>query len=817
MAIREILAGTRDELRTEYPCHGPHEQRWFELFVAPLDLGTRRGAVAMHVDVSRRTLAERTLRSSKARLSAILEGEPECVKLVSPAGLLCEINAAGLAMLEAEHASQVLGCSIASFVHEADRKAFEELHQQVRDGATGTLEYRIQGVRGTERWVQTHAVPLTLPDEEGPSVLSVTRDITEQRRAQSQLDALERQTSLILASIAEGITVLDAQGRIVFENPAASEMLGWPDGALRGRHGHEVFQHHHDGGNPYPWSDCPVGKTLSDGVTRRVDGEMFVRRDQSAFPVEYVCAPMFEAQDRIAGAVMTFKDVSERKQAEERLAEQAALLDKARDAILVRDLDGVIIYWNKGAETLYGWTREETLGRHARELQFAGHKDAFEHANREAMANGEWSGELEQIRKDGAPVLVEGRWTLVRSAEGTPRSILAINTDITERRRFEQQMLQVERLESIGTLAGGIAHDLNNILTPILFSIEMLRADEGDPERLHDLSIIETCAKRGIAMVRQVLSFGRGVQGKHEVMSLARLVRETEAVIVDAFPKNIAVRVSLPEEPCHASVDATQIGQVLMNLCVNARDAMPAGGSLTISAECVTLDEIYVQMNPQAKVGRHAVLRVRDTGHGMSRDVVARAFEPFFTTKPVGEGTGLGLATTHAIVKSHGGFITLDSELGKGTEVAVYVPAIAAKAGPSQPTFEAEGMPRGNGELILVIDDEEAIRTMVQRTLERFGYRVILAANGAEGVALYSRQGGEVSLVLTDMTMPVMNGPATIVALRCLNPQVQIIASSGLHADGRSGSAGEPAIAQFLAKPYTAHALLEALKVALRR
>jgi PAS domain S-box-containing protein len=489
-----------------------------------------------------------------------------------------------------------------------------------------------------------------------------------------------------------------------------------------------------------------------------------------------------------------------------RLAEQASLLDKAQDAIVVCDLEDRITYWNKSAERLYGWKAEEVLGKVARDLQ----PDAadFDEAMRMVLEHGDWMGELGQVSKDGQRLTVESRWTLVRGDAGQPSAVLIINTDATERTKLQLQFLRAQRLESIGTLAGGIAHDLNNVLTPIMVAIGMLSEKEHDQERLDILATLEKSASRGANMVQQVLSFARGVEGRREQVQVAGVVREIERIVNDTFLKNIDLLTSIPGDLWSVSGDPVQLHQVLLNLCVNARDAMPQGGSLLISAENVTIDAAFAVAQIDAKAGPHVRLRVQDSGHGIPPEIGDRIFEPFFTTKDVSKGTGLGLSTSLAIVRSHGGFIRVESPPGEGALFSVYLPAQAASR-QDPVSAKAIELPRGQGELILVVDDEAPVRMVTRRMLEAFGYRVLLASDGAQAVAVYAKQKDEIAVVLTDMMMPVMDGPATIRALRNLRADVRIIAASGLHGREVIASAAVPI---FLAKPYSAETLLTALR-----
>jgi hypothetical protein len=499
----------------------------------------------------------------------------------------------------------------------------------------------------------------------------------------------------------------------------------------------------------------------------------------------------------------------ERKQAEQKIREQAALLDVATDAILVQDLENQILFWNKGAERLYGWKSVDALGQNAWELLYRKSSPKLKQIQKTFDEKGEWQGELHQLTKDGKKIIVASRWTLVRDVEEKPKSILVVNTDITQKKQLEAQFLRAQRMESIGTLAGGIAHDLNNVLAPILMTAQLLETQLHDEQSKRLLPILVTNAKRGAALVKQVLSFARGLESKCTTLQVKHLISEIKQIVQETFPKSIEIYTNIRQDLGTVSGDATQLHQVLINLCVNARDAMPHGGILSIFAENLFIDENYARLNFDAKVGSYIVVTVADTGNGIPAEILDRIFEPFFTTKEIGKGTGLGLSTVLGIVKSHGGFVNVSSEVGRGTQFKVYLPV--AEAAQTEPVEDLE-LPKGHGELILVVDDEPAIRDITKTSLQTYNYRTLTASDGIEAVALYVEHQEEISVVLTDMMMPSMDGPTTIRTLQKINPQVKIIAVSGLAPNEKLTKAVGAGVKTFLSKPYTVKELLTTLQ-----
>ena len=696
-----------------------------------------------------------------------------------------------------------------SFILPEDHAAYDAVHAKVSP-ATPLLEaeYRIRRPDGAIRRMYERGE--VQYDAAGHQLrrLGMVMDVTAEREASA---ALAQQASLL--RIAGRVAQI---GGWRFDLP--ERVLTWSDEICLMHDRPPGYRPSVEEGLAYfvpearPVIERHMRACIEEGIPYDLELEKVTAAGRRIF-VRTLGEAVRDADGRIVRIQGAFQDITQRKQAEAALREQAALLDKAQDAIVVRDLEGRIRFWNPSAERLYGWPEAEVMGRSVLDLLYttAEGKAAFAQAVDAVLAKGDWTGEIEQRTRAGRAITVEARWTLVRDDAGHPTSILSINTDITGRKALEHQLLRAQRMESIGTLAGGIAHDLNNILTPILMSISLLKEPLADDERIETIEAIESSARKGAEMVRQVLTFARGVEGKRIPVDLVRLVRDMETFANDTFLKSIQVRTELPAGLPAALGDPTQLHQVLLNLCVNARDAMPFGGILTIGARAQEVDAELAARNG-GHPGPHVVLSVHDTGQGIGPSELDRIFEPFFTTKDPGKGTGLGLSTSLAIVRSHGGFFRVASTVDQGSTFEVFLPvadAAPAVAGPRA----APSAPRGDGQLILVVDDEEMIREITRRILTGSGYRVLLARDGAEAIRLYSAQGKEVAAVLTDMMMPVMDGGATIEALRTIDPRVRVVAVSGL-AERTEISTDDRTL--HLAKPYTTDELLRTLDAVLR-
>lgn len=567
-----------------------------------------------------------------------------------------------------------------------------------------------------------------------------------------------------------------------------------------------------------PAEDIPESQTAreqsSSAAGSHYSGQFrYKKKDGSLLFVEVYSAPI--TWEATPARIVTAIDVTERKKSEERMSEQADIINRAHDAIVIRDFaTHQVTFWNTGAERMYGWTVAEAIGREVGQLIYANSGEQREQAINIMLETGEYNGELKQVTKDGRELIAYVRATLVHNNDGKPRAVLTINTDVTEKKKLEGQVLRAQRLESIGTLASGVAHDLNNVLTPILMASEAVRRSIEDEQIEASMQLIEESARRGAAIVRQVLTFARGVEGDRVVIKPSHLLEEMADIARKTFPKLIAIETKYSEDLWSIQGDPTQLHQVLLNLSVNARDAMPTGGSLVLAAENFDLDENYAAMTPGANVGAHVMLRVSDTGSGMPRAMMDKIFDPFFTTKETGKGTGLGLSTALGIVRSHNGIISVYSEPRQGTTFKIFLPA-TKQTSEAQPVNTQTERLRGNGEVVLVVDDEPGVLRITELILKQNNYEVMTAPEAPEAIALVAQRPGDVQLVLTDLMLPHMDGVSLVRAMTKIKPDMRFIASTGQGEQTRASELHSLGVHHFLSKPYDSQKLLQTLHEAL--
>jgi PAS domain S-box-containing protein len=525
-------------------------------------------------------------------------------------------------------------------------------------------------------------------------------------------------------------------------------------------------------------------ETLKQGATDYV----FKQRLNRLAPA--VRRALAEAQDR-----------KERRATESALLRQARLLDLASDAIVIGDLSGRVCYWNQGAERLYGWTRSEAIGKVFDELLDTQYPSPPKQMQARLLEEGRWEGELVQSRRDGERLTILSRWTLEHGSEGRTAAALIINTDLTPRTRLEAQLRQSQKMEAIGTLAGGVAHDFNNMLTSIIGFSHLLGQElESDSPLKEFVDEIRKAADRAASLTRQLLTFSRRQVLNPVVLDLNSVVQNLSGMFRRLIGEDIEFEIVLGKKLACVKVDPSQIEQAIVNLVINARDAMPRGGRLTIATSNAEIPAEPGQP-PQTADGSCVVLAVSDTGTGMDAETRARIFEPFFTTKPIGKGTGLGLSTVYGLVQQSGGDISVSSELGRGTTFRISLPRTGEQASEAEaPSTEKDAA--DGSEVVLLVDDEEAVRSLARRILKAKGYNVLEAGSGEDALERARKHPGRIDLLLTDVVMPGRSGPEIAQVLSRERPDLKVLYVSGYtHDDTLTRGLLESGVS-FLQKPF---------------
>ncbi|WP_397568771.1 PAS domain S-box protein [Schlesneria sp. T3-172] len=612
---------------------------------------------------------------------------------------------------------------------------------------------------------------------------------------------------MILESAMDGIISVNARQEIILFNPAAEAIFGWSSDEVLGRPIDLLiplrYQSQHRSYVEQFGKDLIQSRRM--GVQRTV---MALHRSGVEFPIEASISHTILDDEQVYTVIL--RDVTDAVRRRQQIEQQSQMLDQVSDAVNVVDPTGKITYWNHGATNLFGWSAQEAIGQNASELFFRDSSELWQTILRETNKRGSWTGELTKMTRTGKSVIVDHRRTILKEGNEL-KGYLCIDIDITDRKKHERISLRSQRLESIGTLAGGIAHDLNNVLTPILMGAKLLSSDRAPANRQGLLDTMVASARRGAALIQQLLAFAGGIQGERQPIHIGQLIHETRGLLEHTLPKSIQIITKIASNVPPVMGDATELSQILMNLCINARDAMPQGGELTIEAEPIHFSRNTPLPHPDAHDGTYLHLKVADTGCGMTSEVLDRIFDPFFTTKDLGKGTGLGLATVQGIVKSHGGFILVYSEPGDGSSFSIYLPTATTLPTSTSETSSKEPIRTGDGRWILLVDDEAIILQMTEAVLEANGYHVITASDGPSAVQKFSEDPGKISAVLLDMMMPGMDGFQTLEKLLQIDPNVKVIACSGLGTAQRERKAVAAGAKIFLSKPHSDDQLLDAL------
>ncbi|MFI5251125.1 MAG: PAS domain S-box protein [Bacteroidota bacterium] len=764
---------------------------------------------------SQRKRVEEQLRQSEEQYRLLFEGNPEPMWVYDlDTYHFLAVNESAVKHYGFTY-TEFLSMTIMDIHPESEIALFKNYHEKIIKtslsrgiGRAGLWRHKKKDNSGLFVEITWNSIPFM--GKQG--VLVLANDVTERKIAEDALQESERKLRQIIDLVPHFIFVKSSDGHYLLVNKAVADAYGTTISDLLNKTDFD-FNLSHSEASKWREDDLLV---INNKETRYIEEQPFTDFNGNKRILYSIKIPFTITGSSTPAVLGMAIDITEQKKSEEKILEQAALLDIATDAIIVSDTNDTILFWNTGAETMYGWKKEEALGQHVSDLLFKHNSAQFEEAKTAILKDQKWSGEIHQITKSEKNIIVQSRWTVVYGENGKIKSFLILNTDITEKKKFEAQFLRAQRMESIGTLASGIAHDLNNVLAPILLTMQNLKKRLPDERTQRLLNTIEVSTQRGADMVQQVLTFTRGVDGEKIMLQPAHLIQEIEKIVRETFSRTIRIQVRLVKDLWMLQADATQLHQVMMNLCVNARDAMPSGGTLLVEADNVTLDEAFARMHVDAKPGPYVNITVSDNGIGIDPEVIDKIFEPFFTTKEIGKGTGLGLSTVLAIVKSHKGFINVYSEVGKGTKFKVYLPAIISPATREATTRKHVELPAGKGETVLVVDDETSICEITKETLENYGYKAMIANDGNEAIALFTQHKNKIGAVLTDMMMPNMDGPSTIKALRKINPRIKIIAASGLITQDKLSEPSVTGVQAFLQKPYTTEKLLTTLRDVLK-
>ena len=642
----------------------------------------------------------------------------------------------------------------------------------------------------------------------------------ERQRVETVLRESEAHLRNLVQALPAAVYTCDAQGYITLCNDAAVSLWGrTPElGKDLWCGSWKIFQ---PDGSPMPLEDCPMAVALREGRAVRGAEIVVERPDGSRANVQPYPTPMRNSLGELTGAVNMLMDITERKQAEHALRISntlyTSLVESLPQSIFRKDADGRFIFANRCFTSGLGRPLAEVLGKRDEDFFPPELAAKYRTDDLRVMATGQpFEAQEQHCDALGRTRHVQVNKSALLNDAGQVIGVQGVFLDITEKKELEAQFLRSQRMESVGALAGGIAHDLNNALAPILMAGEFLKLTVKDKAAGPLLDIIQESAQRGAGMVKQILTFARGTEGQHGLVQPRHLIEDMVEIARHTFPKGIEIRTDIAADIGTLRGNPTQLHQILLNLCVNARDAMSEGGTLTLAASNVRVDADSGLLPAGNAPGPHLLLAVTDTGAGMPPEVRARLFEAFFTTKPPGKGTGLGLSTVHNLVKEHGGFLTVDSTVGRGTTFKIYLPAEtapgAAEAAPAPPS-----LPLGNGDLVLVVDDEASVLRIAEQTLLAFGYRVVLANDGTQAIGVAAQNRDTLKLLLTDMAMPFMDGRATTRAIRHLLPRLPVIVASGSDEFTDAKRRKELNIQAFLAKPYSAETLLRTVHEVLHR
>ena len=761
----------------------------------------RHGRLCSAIDVTERERLQIEARETQERYRGLIESAFDG-SIIHQDGVIVEANHAYARMF-----GYTVGELIGKPVLEMSAPEFVEVAKEKI--ATQSEEiYETVGLRkdGSRLQIETAGKQCTFRGRSAR--MAAVRDITARKDAENALRTSEDRYRSLVETSFDWVWEVDTAGRYTYASSQVTEMLGFSPDEVIGRTPFDLMPDDEAGRVGVIFKQLIQDRApivALENTNRHRDGRLVV--------VETNGIPLFSPDGVWIGYRGMDRDITARREAERTLRLHGAALEVAANAVMISDRDGHIEWVNPAFSASSGWSFEEAIGKIPGELLNSDqHDPAFYRQMEETLKAGEiWRGEIIVRRKDGALRTEDMTVTPLRDRTGQITHYISIKQDISDRKALEAQNRQAQRMEAIGTLASGIAHDLNNILAPMLMVSGLLKAKLPDESDQEILAMLHQGAQRGANIVKQLLTFSRGQAGDRVPVQSRHFLKEMMGIMRETFPREIDLHTDAPANLPLVKADPTQLHQVILNLCVNARDAMPDGGRLHLGAGTMTLREGDPRLPPDKSPGDFVAIEVRDSGHGIPPEIKDRIFDPFFTTKPLGKGTGLGLSTVIGIVRRHDGFVTVDSTPGSGTSFKVFLPAVTDAQVSAPPAADVTPA-AGGGQLILVVDDERNVREAVRLVLESRGFRVVLAVNGKDGLSQYLVNRREIAAVLTDMMMPVMNGVALARMVRALDPTRPIIVMSGMSEVTQREELAALGIAEIVPKPCSDVALIEAIQ-----
>ncbi len=794
----------------DHPEKGVTHWDWSLQPVRDLD-GRVIGVVLSLVNVTARKRTQEALWQTEEILHKIVQTLPVGVWVADRNGTIIMSNPAaeqiwgGTKYLPISQYEKYKGWRAASRIKSEDWA----LARAVRDGETSRNEVvEIESFDGKRKMVLNSAVPLRGPDREIIGAIAVHEDITELRRAEEALRGAERNLRLIAESMTEVIFAYDLKGQLLFVNPAVKQLTGYTADELR--ENQEIQWVHPEDSDRVRkiWGEGFQGTQGSNLEFRILTKEGQVKWCQSSW------TPLFDESGVRIGTVIVDRDITERKITEQERMRLVTAIEQTAEGVAILDGNRTILYLNPAFERLHGVPREQILGEKYERIVGTGSNEWEEIPGRlmESLRWEEgWSRHITRRRKDGGMTELELRIFPVKDASGQPIHYVAVERDVTQEVLTQERMRQFQKMEALGTLAGGVAHDFNNILMPILINTDLALLDlrEGIPAPPHYLDLVRQAALRGQELVKQIIAFSRHKEQVRQQIKVTPIVKETLKFLKASLPKDIEIRGKIGVETGVILADPTQVHQVLMNLSTNAAHAMRDGGGVL---EVEVTEEILQEkagVYPGLKPGAYLRMSIRDTGHGMEKEVLEKAFDPFFTTKPPGEGTGMGLAVVHGIVKNHGGGITLESEPGKGTAIHVFFPRIQEKA--EREISPGGPIPEGK-ERILLVDDEEIQVRSIRNMLERLGYGVVGTTDAREALEMFRSRPRDFDLVITDQSMPGLRGDKLALEILNIRPDIPVILCTGFSEVVDEKETKSLGISDFVMKPITLYDLASRIR-----